>query len=96
MSVVAKDAESSGCTKIMAAGCIPHIVACLRRWPAESEHEVVRWACAALFWIAAYGDQSVKTAVRNCRDVKALLTAALAAGLDGERAAGALKELEFG
>ncbi len=92
---VALWADASGCDVIMSAGCIPIIVECLRRWPADGPDGVVQSACRALNHVGVWGSASVRTAIISVPGLRALLVAAKESGLDGEGrwAAEALKKL---
>ncbi len=90
---VAYEAEASGCDVIMSAGCIPVIVECLRRWPANGPGGVVDNACWALYSLAEKGSASVHTAIKSVPGIQATLQAANDSGLDCGYTAGALENL---
>jgi hypothetical protein len=76
---------------IMSAGCIPHVIDCLRHWPADQG--VVSNACMALYRLAEKGSATVRTAIKSVPGIRATLQAAKASGLDSGWAADALKKL---
>ncbi len=73
--------DASGCDVIMSAGCIPHVIDCLRRWPADGK--VVNNACYALAKLAQKGSASVRTAIKSIPGINTILQAAKASGLTG-------------
>ncbi len=77
---IAYNGGASGCDVIMSAGCIPHVIDCLRRWPADGA--VVRTACLALATLAVNGSASVHDAMRSVIGIQATLQAAEQSGLD--------------
>jgi hypothetical protein len=89
--LVAQYVEASGCDVIMSAGCIPHVIDCLRRWPAD--RNVVSNVCDALTKLAQKGSASVRTAIKSVPDIQATLQAAKESGLDNGCAARALSAL---
>ncbi len=100
MWLIAIYARSSGCDVILEAGAIPVVFGFLRSWPRE--RVVVEIACGALFRIAVFGSEIVKSAMRSVPDCEALLIAAHKSKLDGGDvskvfgdAAPALKELGY-
>ncbi len=88
---VADSGDASCADVIMSAGCIPHVIVRLRRWPADEE--VVYNACGALARLAAKGSTSVRTAINSVPGIQATLQAAKESGLDGGLAAEALSAL---
>ncbi len=80
VSYVAVYGDASCADVIASAGCIPHVINCLRRWPAESN--VVLRACQALAELAEKGSASVRTAIETVPGIQATLQAAKASGLD--------------
>ncbi len=90
---VAFHAEASGCDVIMSAGCLPIIVECLRRWPADGPDGVVEYACLAFYRLAKYGSASVHTAIKSVPGIRAMLVAAKKSGLDRGLAARAVERL---
>jgi hypothetical protein len=95
MRLVTGDGGTSCAGVIMSAGCIPHVIDCLRRWPA---HGLVVWnACQALAILAEKGSASVCTAIRSVLGIQATLQAAKQSGLalseDDDWAALALRAL---
>ena len=87
---IAYYAESPGCDVILQAGGIPVLFDCLRSWPRE--RAVVWHACGALYRIAVFGSEIVKSAMRSVPDCEALLIAAHKSKLDGGDASKALGE----
>ncbi len=88
---VAYEGDASCADVIMPAGCIPHVIDCLRRWPAD--RRVVNNACLALALLAVKGSATVRTAIKSIPGIKATLQAAKASGLDADNAAQALSAL---
>jgi hypothetical protein len=88
---VAAWGDASCADVIMSAGCIPHVIDCLRRWPAEKY--VVPNACWALAKLAEKGSATVHTAIKSIPGIHDTLQAAKASGLDGGHAALALSAL---
>jgi len=84
---------ASGCDVIMSAGCIPHVIDCLRRWPAHGPMGVVANACYALALLAEKGSATVGTAIKSIPGIRDTLQAAKASGLDDDWAADALSAL---
>ena len=97
LRLVVMYAGASGCDVIMSAGCIPLIVECLRRWPADGPYGVVWAACLALNNLASKGSASVRTAIKSVPGIQATLVAAKKSRLDGDMgwAALALEKLGF-
>ncbi len=93
LAYIAHYAESSGCDVIMSAGCIPVLVECLRRWPADEE--VTHRACLALYRIASGGSDDVRAAIGSVPGIAAVLEAAAESGLDDGRASYALDALSL-
>ncbi len=93
LACVAQYAEASGCDVIMSAGCIPIIVECLRRWPADGPEGVVAHACLALRMLAEYGTVTVHTTIKSVPGIKAMLVAAKTSRLDYGDAKRAIKKL---
>ena len=91
LGCVAYRGDASCADVIMSAGCIPHVIDCLRRWPADKN--VVNSACSALALLAQKGSASVHTAIKGVPGIQATLQAAKASGLDGGQAARALERL---
>ncbi len=91
LAYVATYGDASCADVIMSAGCIPHVIDCLRRWPAD--RGVVFNACLALARLAEKGSAPVRTAIKSIPGVKDTLQAAKASGLDGGYAADALSAL---
>jgi hypothetical protein len=91
LALVALYGDASCADVIMSAGCIPHVIDCLRRWPAD--RGVVFNACLALARLAEKGSAPVRTAIKSIPGVKDTLQAAKASGLDGGYAADALSAL---
>ncbi len=90
---VAQYARASGCDVIKSAGCIPKVVECLRRWPADGPGGVVKDACWALDQLAFHGTASVRTAIKEVPGIQATLVAAKKSLLDRGHAAAALEKL---
>jgi hypothetical protein len=88
---VAAWGDASCADVIMSAGCIPHVIDCLRRWPADEN--VVGNACWALASLAEKGSASVRTAIKSIPGIQSTLQAAKASGLDRGIAAAALSAL---
>ncbi len=83
--------DASCADVIMSAGCIPYVIDCLRRWPAD---EYVVWnACWALSELAEKGSASVRTVIKSVPGVQATLQTAKQSGLDLGYAARALRAL---
>ena len=61
-------------------GTIPVLFACLRAWPAE--RRVVYFTCWPLYFLACYGNEDTKQAIRSVHDLHELLSAAAASGLE--------------
>ncbi len=76
---------------IMSAGCIPHVIDCLRRWPAD--WNVVTRACWALAGLAENGSASVRAAIKHLPGIQTTLQAAKESVLDNGHAARALSAL---
>ena len=90
---VADYGDASCADVIMSAGCIPHVIDCLRRWPAD---EYVVWgACGALRMLAEKGSATVRTAIKSIPGIRDTLQAAKASGLDSGFAARALSALRL-
>ena len=89
--LVAYFGDASCADVIMSAGCIPHVIDCLRRWPANGY--VVLNACLALAQLAAKGSATVRTAIKSIPGIHDTLQAAKASGLDNGHAARALSAL---
>ncbi len=83
--------KASGCDVIMSAGCIPTLVQCLRRWPAENE--VVFLACGSLLQLARHGSAAVVAAIKCIPGIVDTLRAVDASGLANDRAADTLEAL---
>ncbi len=91
LALVADCGDVSCADVIMSAGCIPHVIDCLRHWPA---HKGVVWnACWALAELAEKGSDSVRTAIKSVPGTQATLQAAKESGLDSGLAARALSAL---
>ncbi len=67
---------AGGCDIVLSSGCIPIIVECLRRWPADGPEGIVFYACEALYALVVYGSAAVHTAITRVPGVKATLEAA--------------------
>jgi hypothetical protein len=91
LSRVAAWGDASCADVIMSAGCIPHVIDCLRRWPADEN--VVPNACWALAKLAENGSATVRTAIKSIPGIHDTLQAAKASGLDRGYAARALSAL---
>jgi hypothetical protein len=91
LGCVAYRGDASCADVIMSAGCIPHVIDCLRRWPADDS--VVSNACWALAKLAEKGSASVHAAIKGVPGIQATLQAAKASGLDNGNAAAALSAL---
>ncbi len=91
LACVAGHGDASVCDVILSAGCIPHVIDCLRRWPADSS--VLTNACWALANLAVNGSASVHDAIKSVPGIQATLQAAEKTGLDFGRAALALEQL---
>ncbi len=90
---VAGQADSAGCDVIASSGCIPVIVECLRRWPADEQ--VVEHAVLALYKLVDNGSASVHAVIKSVTGIKAALEAAKASRLDDDPAAFALTKLDL-
>jgi hypothetical protein len=93
LALVALHGDASCADVIMSAGCIPHVIDCLRRWPADGS--VVYSACSALALLAKKGSASVHTAIKGVPGIQATLQASKASGLDDGYAARAFSALGF-
>ncbi len=91
LALVAYRGDASCADVIMSAGCIPHVIDCLRRWPAEED--VVNYACWVMAKLATKGSASVHTVIKSVPGIRALLVAAKESGLSGDQAADALRLL---
>ncbi len=91
---LASVANAPGCDVIMSAGCIPAIVECLRRWPADKE--VLSDVCWALHELAKHGSASVRDAIKCVPGIVETLQAADASEqFDDDYAADTLELLGF-
>jgi hypothetical protein len=77
---------------IMSAGCIPHVIDCLRRWPADKF--VVYSACWGVYLLAVKGSASVHTVIKSFPGIQGTLQAANDSGLTFY-AADALRALDL-
>jgi hypothetical protein len=95
LECVVQYSGASGCDVVMSAGCIPVIVECLRRWPADGPKGVVHYTCWALYNLAEKGSSSVRTAIKSVPGIQAMLEAAKESRLEVGAAARALRKLRL-
>ncbi len=69
----------SDCAGIMLAGCIPHVIECLRRWPDEGN--VADSACHVLVNLAKKGSELVRATIKRVPGVQATLLEVTRSGL---------------
>jgi hypothetical protein len=87
--------DASCADVIVSAGCVPHLIDCLRRWSTVGPWGVVYYACWALDLLAEKGSTSARTAINSVSGIQATLQAAKESALDGGYAATALEKLSL-
>ncbi len=88
---VAAHGDASCADVIVSAGCVPHLIDCLRRWPAD--RGVVEYACCTFYYLAEKGSASALSTIRSVPGIQATLHAANKSGLAVGIAVRALEKL---